>query len=181
MDLNAILPGGMLRLLGFVDYLIRPGRRRAWLPMNGQERRQELVESMIARCRIGRIVETGTYRGDTTVWLARFGLPTITIEINPRWFEFARLRLRKLKHVIPCLGDSVEVLKDLVPRLADKEAPTLFYLDAHWRERLPLREELELITRHFAKSVVVIDDFEVPGDPGYGFDDYGPGKRLALD
>ena len=25
----------------------------------------------------------------------------------------------------------------------------------------------------------MIDDFEVPGDPGYGFDDYGPGKRLT--
>jgi hypothetical protein len=25
----------------------------------------------------------------------------------------------------------------------------------------------------------VIDDFEVPGDPGYGFDDYGPGRCLT--
>jgi len=25
----------------------------------------------------------------------------------------------------------------------------------------------------------MIDDFEVPGDPGYGFDDYGPGKALT--
>jgi hypothetical protein len=27
--------------------------------------------------------------------------------------------------------------------------------------------------------VVVIDDFEVPGDPGYAFDDYGAGKALT--
>jgi len=26
----------------------------------------------------------------------------------------------------------------------------------------------------------MIDDFELPNDPGYGFDDYGPGKRLSL-
>jgi prefoldin subunit 5 len=26
----------------------------------------------------------------------------------------------------------------------------------------------------------MIDDFEVPSDPGYGFDDYGPGKCLSL-
>ena len=27
----------------------------------------------------------------------------------------------------------------------------------------------------------MIDDFEVPGDAGYGYDDYGPGKALVLD
>ena len=29
--------------------------------------------------------------------------------------------------------------------------------------------------------MVVVDDFEVPGDTGYTFDDYGPGKRLCVD
>lgn len=27
----------------------------------------------------------------------------------------------------------------------------------------------------------MIDDFQVPGDEGYSYDDYGPGKRLCLD
>ena len=27
----------------------------------------------------------------------------------------------------------------------------------------------------------MIDDFQVPDDPGYGFDDYGEGKVLNLD
>jgi hypothetical protein len=26
-----------------------------------------------------------------------------------------------------------------------------------------------------------VDDFQVPGDSGYGYDDYGPGKALTLD
>ena len=59
--------------------------------------------------------------------------------------------------------------------------PTLFYLDAHWEDRLPLREEAELAVGSFSKAVLMIDDFEVPGDPSYAFDDYGPGKRLCLD
>lgn len=29
--------------------------------------------------------------------------------------------------------------------------------------------------------VIVIDDFEVPSDLGYGFDDFGSGKRLSVD
>ena len=59
--------------------------------------------------------------------------------------------------------------------------PTLFYLDAHWNDHLPLREEVELALKHFAKAVLIIDDFAVPDDPGYAFDDYGPGKALTLD
>jgi hypothetical protein len=27
----------------------------------------------------------------------------------------------------------------------------------------------------------MIDDFEVPGDPGYGFNDYGPGFRFGIE
>ena len=27
----------------------------------------------------------------------------------------------------------------------------------------------------------MVDDFEVPDDPGYAYDDYGSGKRLCLD
>jgi|GEM_PF-6874201 len=30
-------------------------------------------------------------------------------------------------------------------------------------------------------SVVMIDDFEVPFDRGYGFENYGPGKRLCYE
>jgi hypothetical protein len=28
--------------------------------------------------------------------------------------------------------------------------------------------------------VIMIDDFAVPGDEGYTYDDYGPGKQLSL-
>jgi hypothetical protein len=54
-------------------------------------------------------------------------------------------------------------------------------LDAHWEDDLPLREEVEIITSSWERAVVIIDDFEVTGDAGYTFDDYGPGRRLCLD
>ena len=31
------------------------------------------------------------------------------------------------------------------------------------------------------EHVIVVDDFEVPGDAGYRYDDYGGGKRLCLE
>jgi hypothetical protein len=55
----------------------------------------------------------------------------------------------------------------------------LFYLDAHWNDDLPLEEELELIFSVHPHAVVMIDDFQVPDDPGYQFDEYGPGKALT--
>jgi hypothetical protein len=56
----------------------------------------------------------------------------------------------------------------------------LFYLDAHWKEDLPLGEEVAIILEKFRNFLILIDDFQVPDDPGYRFDDYGPGKTLTL-
>jgi hypothetical protein len=57
---------------------------------------------------------------------------------------------------------------------------TLFiYLDAHWGNDLPLAEELEIVFGACEGAIVMVDEFEVPFDAGYGFDDYGPGKALT--
>jgi hypothetical protein len=56
-----------------------------------------------------------------------------------------------------------------------------FYLDAHWYEDLPLADELNLIRDGWTNWVAMVDDFAVPGDQGYGFDDYGPGRRLSIE
>ena len=61
-----------------------------------------------------------------------------------------------------------------------RQARLFFYLDAHWGKDLPLQKELALILEQFETFAIMIDDFEVPGDPGYGFDDYGAGKQLSL-
>ena len=46
---------------------------------------------------------------------------------------------------------------------------------------MPTGRELAAIFSHFECNIIVIDDFEVPDDPGYGFDDYGGGKKLSID
>lgn len=55
------------------------------------------------------------------------------------------------------------------------------YLDAHWGEDLPLAEKLEIVFSWDSDAIVMIDDFQVPDDPGYAYDDYGPGKALTPD
>jgi len=59
-----------------------------------------------------------------------------------------------------------------------------FYLDAHghvFDDDLPLAEELDIVFRRCPLAVVMIDDFAVPNDAGYGYDDYGPGRALVFD
>ena len=76
------------------------------------------------------------------------------------------------------LTDSCSELRFL---LAKQPLGTLlYYLDAHWQENLPLQEEIKLILAYGQPAAIMIDDFAVPGDPDYGYDDYGPGKTLSL-
>jgi hypothetical protein len=148
-------------------------------PMNSQAHRLEIVRSIIERCRIETIIETGTYRGSTTEWLAQFRRTVHTVELDLRYHAFSALRLQTCRNVVLHRGHSVAVLEDLGAS-ADAERATFFYLDAHWNEDVPLANELGIVLARFPRAVVMIDDFEVPGDSGYLFDDYGPGKALTL-
>ena len=126
------------------------------------------------------IIETGTYLGTTTEFMATTGLPIYTIERHPRQYGFARARLWWKRNVKLRHGDSRAELRRLFegPLEGLADAALFFYLDAHWNEDLPLAEELDTIFCRSSNPVVMIDDFQVPDDPGYGYDDYGPGKSL---
>jgi hypothetical protein len=77
------------------------------------------------------------------------------------------------------LKDSRQFLKGL--QKSQPAADTFFvYLDAHWYDDLPLAEEVDMIGTYWHNYVIMVDDFRVPDDSGYGFDNYGPGKTLDL-
>jgi hypothetical protein len=126
-------------------------------------------------------VETGTYRGTTTALLGATCLPVYTTEISPHFFGYAGMRfLFNRSNIHRYREDSRSFLRRLG---ADPDFPrddVFFYLDAHWGEDLPLREELEIIFSTWARPVVMVDDFKVPG-MNYIYDDYGPGKVLDVD
>ena len=168
--------------LGMIDYFRFPKRRSPWGgPFNGQRKRQELFLSVILACRPAAIVETGTYAGASTEFMAEVSkLPVYSVEINPRNLGFAKMRLRKHRNVKLSSGDSREFLMKFITGDAARYMgrPLLFYLDAHWSEDLPLSDELSIIFSSFARAIVMIDDFQVPGDGGYAYDDYGCGRVL---
>lgn len=151
-------------------------------PFNGQRARARLCERLAVLGGVQAVVETGTRQGSTTLFLARlFGTPVYSVEINPRFHYYARFATRRLANVRLTLGDSRELLRQLA---RDPEVPkrdVFFYLDAHRQGDQPLLDELELICGNWRESLITIDDFEVPGDPGYRFDDYAPGVRFGAE
>lgn len=166
------------RLVGPLD-MIRPGVLSSWGgPLNGQTHRQRIVRDLARTVAFDRVIETGTFRGTSTEFLAHVtGAPVSTVEASRRHFEFARRRFAGLPGIEVAQGDSRSFLRQQAAGRTDEN--TLFYLDAHWEEDLPLREELEIIDASWPRAVVLVDDFQVPGDPGYAFDDYGRGKALT--
>jgi hypothetical protein len=167
--------------IGRLEYLLKPElREHLGGAFNGQDNRKRIFSDLINRVPFKAIVETGTYRGSTSAFLCQFSLPVYTVEINPRCFAFAALRLRQHRKLIHMHeGDSPSFLRELAKADGCPKSNVFFYLDAHWREHLPLKDELEIIFTSWSNSVVMVDDFQVPGTE-YGYDDYGPGRVLNI-
>lgn len=147
---------------------------------NGQSGRQAIFAAITGKIEFESIVETGTYLGSTTGWMRHVtALPVYTCEINRHFHLMARRRLSKVEGI----NFECETSEDFLSQLADsplREKKVFFYLDAHWYESLPLFEELKIISMNWQNFVVMVDDFEVPGDKGYGYDDYGFRRALNL-
>ena len=159
--------------------LLSPELQMCWGgPFNGQTGRIAMVSELLALLKPQTIVETGTFRGITTLWFARnFDGPVWSCEAEELYLIQARRRLRDCSNDHLENADSRHFLKRLMPEF-DSDAPLLFYLDAHWGANLPLREELQIIFATHSKAVVIVDDFRIPDDPGYTWDDYEEGARV---
>ncbi|OQC38808.1 MAG: hypothetical protein BWX64_01800 [Acidobacteria bacterium ADurb.Bin051] len=156
--------------------------RESWGgPFNGQKRRQELFAAIVRETGSRAIVETGTFRGTTTAHMRQVtGAEVWTVEADREAFGFCVARFLTDPGVHVRCADSREFLARTAARWLAHETPFV-YLDAHWFEDLPLAEELITAFSLWPRATVMVDDFCVPFDAGYGFDDYGPGKRLDVE
>jgi len=172
--------GGVLT--GVLDYHRHPHKKESWEGgFNDQKGRQQIFKEVVQAIPFDLIIETGTFRGETTEFMYRqTNLPIYTVETGSRLFGYSWAKLRRYREVCVCRGDSRVFLKNLLSKSEIKERNLFFYLDAHWERDVPLKEEVEQILSLSHHSVIMIDDFEVPGDSGYRFDDYGQDKKLNL-
>jgi hypothetical protein len=165
-----------------VDALIFDREYRAAddVGFNGQLRRKEIFAEVVATLSPDALVETGTYTGNTSAYMAETtGLPVFSCEIERRLHAIASMRLAEVKGVHLSLSDSRAFLREMSDGpLAGKIV--FFYLDAHWYADTPLSEEVEWIASHWDRFAAMIDDFQVPDDDGYGFGHY-QGTNLNID
>jgi hypothetical protein len=169
----------------FLPIVVEWGRIRfAWrklsvplsqeLFLNGQDRRRECFDAVIDAVQPVEIIETGTYRGATTQYLAtQYKLPVYTVEANKYFYLYSKLRLLRFRRIHVCFGDSHRWITRRTQNKRPATGPVFFYLDAHWGSNIPLRSEVHTILKHWPEAVICIDDFRVDDDPGYRFDRYG--------
>lgn len=123
-------------------------------------------EITLALAKLGGIrafVETGTFKGGTTVWASEHFDRVDTIERAEPIYAEHNERLREIEGVTPHLGDSRSVLPGILESLGDSSA--VFWLDGHWsgggtageEDECPIMEELELLGQRTG-DIVLIDD-----------------------
>jgi hypothetical protein len=139
---------------------------------------QEIIRQVIKTTGIKVAIETGTYHGDSSLFLEELGLSVFTCEKREDYFNHAKARFDG-KHIVPSLGDSRPFLRATLLGLKDD---IFVFLDAHWQDDWPLKEELDILIADSKNKVIIIDDFDVPnsrmtgsaggggtpGDPLYG-------------
>lgn len=116
-------------------------------------------------------IETGTYLGETTNFLARHSSQVITIEPSLTHFLYAKRRFKRKKNIILKNSTSEIILEEIISQLSGRYN---FYFDGHYsgdgtflgRQKTPIREELAILEKYlsqFSELFVAIDDFRVFG------------------
>jgi len=147
---------------------------------NGQQHRCAIFRQLLETFPFEAILETGTHIGNTTGYMASVSrLPVYSAELTRRYYHLARVRLQDFPSITLRLLDSRDFLQEMAQSPVGQQF-VFAYLDAHWYDDLPLSRELGLVADHWRDFVIMVDDFAVPGDSGYGYDDYGRGKTLSL-
>lgn len=171
------------KVIGALDYYRFPQFKESWGgPFNGQKIRQEIFLELFSKIKFEKIIETGTYHGTTTEFMYRSTkLPIYSTEADPRAYGYSKIRFFSVGDIRLFNSDSRRLLREFSVEENMKNKTTFFYLDAHWNEDLPLREEIEVILENWPEAVIMVDDFKVPFDDEYTYDNYGKGKELSLE
>jgi hypothetical protein len=127
-------------------------------------------------CGLSCAIETGTWKGESTAWLALNFDRVWSIELDVGWYNRAVQTLGgELSNLTLIHGNSAEKLKGALDECGER---ALLWLDAHWcggaqkghkqDEECPLRDELAAIHNSAESHVVLIDDARLfTGVPEY--------------
>ena len=140
-----------------------------------------LVTHFARKFSLKEFVETGTFMGNGAAWASQVFPSVTTIEINDAFRQQAIERYGRLSSIKFLLGDSVQVLPEVVAGL---KGPSFFWLDAHAggghfaaKDYCPVLKELEIIAASPHAHFIFIDDaraFTAPPPPPFEVDEWPP-------
>lgn len=151
----------------------------------------EKFKGLVEEFDVKTVVETGTEKAFGTLNIVRFVNKVYSVEIDKGFFEEAKARLINKdfaqaearehisfhingnKEITLFGGNSPEVISEIIEYL---EEPIIFYLDAHWINYAPIKDEIRAIKPR-PNSIIIIHDFKVPDKP-FGFNEH---QGVALD
>lgn len=148
---------------------------------------KKLVRLIREHYAIEIFVETGTFKGKTSVWAAGIFRDVFTVENSKEFFESASKTLRGYKNIHPLFGNSSLQLNKII---AEVKQPCIFWLDAHWcggstygnDDPCPLLDEIRIIKQSDFNHILMIDDarFFLKPPPQPQDPDLWPGLKEIL-
>lgn len=167
------------------EWFAASARTTAGFGFNGDVIRTRIIADLFKAAGCTVFIETGTYRAATTILAKRLlSCPVFSCELVWKSWLFAKIRCIPYGELSIVRADSRSFLRRMGTSLGPTETPFI-YLDAHWYNDLPLQEELDYVASTWKQCVVLVDDFKVPGRPGFKFDRYGADElcieRFAID
>jgi hypothetical protein len=137
-------------------------------PFNGDHFLEQKFLELRDKYGIRYVIETGTYHGHTTKWLAENFEHVATIEVKEE-------NIREAEKIIPSSvfmfkGSSSEMLWSAIEGMGCPNNMIIF-LDAHWYKN-PVLAELKQIAKSHCLPILAIHDFYNPNDPTMGYDKY---------
>jgi len=132
-----------------------------------------LVNKYLKPFKIQGVFETGTYQGGSTCWFAKQVPEVHTLEINQTYFNANVERFKQFPNIKAHLGNSPDGLAYLLAHW-DPKKPLCVFLDAHWHDYFPLKDEILAVARSPMKDncFIIIDDAKCPGRPDIPYDSY---------
>ncbi len=151
-----------------VPHVDPPPPSDGWATFNVDRFLVERVVRYHKRIKFNAAIETGTFRGETTVGLAKLFPKVFTIEVDPELYESTKPRFRFYSNITSLLGNSARLMPEILDTI---EYPLFAYLDAHWQDYCPLRDEIAALLAVKKPKLIMIHDFKVPGRD-FGYDVY---------
>jgi len=153
---------------------VRKLRFEGWVGPPPYMIKRAMLRAEALRIGANSFVETGTYMGDT-IWALRDTFnKLISIEVQPKLANYARIRFKNISKIEIVFGDSAVELKRVLGAVQD---PCLFWLDGHYSagmtgrgaKECPIHEELASIAESgLCAFSIMIDDARCFGtDPAY--------------